>query len=90
MARYKPIPSRKEEHDAFWESLLAECGVNPEERAEIKRQSDEFIVKTEQFNAICDQEANKGRQEGQSLEDFKKAKLRSLDIIAQTVNELSD
>ena len=90
MARYKAIPSRKEEFDAFWDDLMTECGCNSEERAEITRQADEFRAKSAQFMAICVQEAKAGRQSGQSLEDFKKHKLRYLDIIAQTVNELSD
>jgi hypothetical protein len=90
VARYKPIPSKQEEFDAFWDDLMTECGCNEQERAEIVRQSDEFQIKSARLKAICQLEANSGRQEGQPLEDFKKAKLRSLDLIAQTVNELSE
>lgn len=90
MARYKAIPSQKAEFDAFWDDLMTECGCNSEQRAEITRQSDEFRVKSAEFMTRCQQEAKAGRQPGQSLEDFKRNKLRSLDILAQTVNELTD
>lgn len=88
MARYKAIPSKKEELDAFWDDLMTECGCNSRQKAEISANFTEYKQKSAQFMAICDQEAKAGRQPGQSLEDFKKHKLRSLDIIAQTVNEL--
>lgn len=90
MARYKAIPSRKEEFDAFWNGLLAECGCNSEEIGEIFSQSEEFLQKSLRLGQILYEEANVGRYEGETLEDFKKRKFLYLEMKAQAINDLAE
>ncbi len=88
MARFKPIPSKKEEFDAFWDDLMTKVGLTPEQKQHIIEQSADFKVKTSEFQQACLEEATKGYTEGQPLEEFKANKLRNLNIIADTVNSL--
>jgi hypothetical protein len=48
------------------------------------------MQKSAKFDELCHKEATAGRQEGQDLHEFKLQKLKSLEIIANTVNELTD
>jgi len=90
VARYKAIPSRKEEFDAFWDDLMTQCGCSSPQKAELVHQSDEFRAKSAEFMARCQAEATAGRYEGETLEAFKKRKFMQLEMQAQAINELTD
>jgi hypothetical protein len=90
VARYKAIPSQKAEFDAFWDDLMTECGCSSPQKAELVRQSAEFRAKSAEFMACCQQEAKAGREPDEPLDAFKDRKLQSLDILAQTINELTE
>lgn len=87
---FKPTKSRKAEFDDWWDGFLNEQGATPKQKAEIIRQSEEFKQRSAEYCHNIEQKASEGRIEGESLEDFKKRKLKSLDILANAVNELYD
>ena len=69
---------------------MTKCGCNKEQKAEIIRQSAEFMAKSHELGEKLEIYAKAGRKEGESLEDFKNRKLKALDIQADAINRLSE
>ena len=90
MTRYKTTRSRKEEFEDWWDGFMTSNGASPEQIAETRRQSAEFMQKSRDLAEKLDMFAKSGRLEGESLEDFKKRKLMVLDIEANAINRLSE
>ncbi len=90
MARYKAIPSRKQEFDAFWDEIYNIMGISDTQKTELTRQSNEFRQNNERLLDSFNEMVAEELKPGGCLEDYKKDKLGTLNIQAHMINNLEE